>query len=375
MSALRPDSRNQNYMFAFDQLRLATISFNGALFSLTTSDVVCVFNDERIKQIKSLVDRIQLLFGDDPLFLSDEDGAAEFIRYYDLTRDFAIFRKLAKEMLAGTANPAPVGGAVESVVIDTARIGAVAAALTAADISDFVRQQTVYMIADGPAPVPMFDEIFVGIADLERTLAPGVRLAGNRWLFQHLTEILDLRVIDLFREAGGGGSARGGQRFAELMRAGGFSLNLNVGSVLTPGFKALDATLAETARKGVVIEFQKMDAFADIGRYFAARDHLHERGYRVALDGLSYLSLPFVDRAALGVDFLKVAWTPEMERGADGGGLERMRALVDRAEPARVILCRCDSPQAIECGRRLGISLFQGWEPTAMATGQPRRSA
>jgi hypothetical protein len=373
MSALRPDNRSQNYMFALDLLRGAANAFHGALFNLMNSDIIGIFNDERIRSIKSTVGRVRMLFGDDPLFLTDETGAVEFIHYYDLTGSFPAFRRLVRDL---ASNPEPAVGTSTStedaVPLFAMRIGV---ALASAEVENYVRRQTVFSVVDGPVPAPVFDEIYVSIDDFERALAPGARLAANRWLFQHMTEILDLRVLRLFRKSITGDASTTTQRFAELMRTGAFSLNLNVGSVLTPEFKAFDAVLSADARQSVIIEVQKIDAFADVGRFFVARDHLHERGYRVALDGLNYLSLPLVDRSAMGVDFLKVAWTPEMERGADGGGLERMRALVDRAEPARVILCRCDSLQAIECGRRLGLSLFQGWEPTAMATGQPRRSA
>src|SRR3546814_5875753 len=82
--------------------------------------------------------------------------------------------------------------------------------------------------------------------------------------------------------------------------ASSFSINLNVGTILSPPFLNFDSSLKAIARGTVVIELQKIDIFGDMGAYMFARDFMRERGYRICLDGLNHLTLQFIDRERLG---------------------------------------------------------------------------
>jgi len=378
-SWLAAESRHQNLMFAMDQVRLLATGYNGVMYGLQTGDLVCVFRDARIVEIKKKLDNIQLLFRDDPLFLLEDGNQAAFIAYYNLSRDFAEFEALAKHLL-GQARDGSLRNAApaERAPLDSSNIGQAAAALGTAELAQLVRRQTVYLVANGAAPLPVFDEIFVSIADLEQRVVPGVRLAADRWLFQHLTRILDRKMIELLR-AGQQAAPSDADDESPALRAirnGGCSLNFNVSSVLSPEFQAFDAALPMELRRAIVLEFQKIDAFADLGSFLYARDYLHDRGFRVALDGVSHLSLPFVDRAGLGIDLVKLMWVPDMAAGLAAIGRNTLREVIERTGADRVILCRCDSAQAIECGQSLGLLLFQGWHLDKLsAAPSARRSA
>lgn len=47
---------------------------------------------------------------------------------------------------------------------------------------------------------------------------------------------------------------------------------------------------------------------------------------------------------------------------------------VNKAERAKMILCRIDDPQAVEVGNSLGINLYQGRYIQRMLNAQPRRT-
>src|SRR3546814_14185496 len=78
-------------------------------------------------------------------------------------------------------------------------------------------------------------------------------------------------------------------------------LNINIASVLSQRFLEFDARLDKTRRNTIVIELQKVDIFADLARYLFTREFLLDRGYRICLDGLTALSLPFIDRQKLEI--------------------------------------------------------------------------
>src|SRR3546814_14315784 len=79
--------------------------------------------------------------------------------------------------------------------------------------------------------------------------------------------------------------------------ASSFSINLNVGTILSPPFLNFDSSLKAIARGTVVIELQKIDIFGDMGAYMFARDFLRERGYRICLAGMTH---PTLDRKSAG---------------------------------------------------------------------------
>jgi hypothetical protein len=81
--------------------------------------------------------------------------------------------------------------------------------------------------------------------------------------------------------------------------------------------------------------------------------------------------MPYIDREKLGCDLVKMFWSPEIAVSARPGLLQEVRDYIHAAGPARVILCRCDSEQALEVGRSFGISLFQGRHVEKLLREQP----
>jgi hypothetical protein len=109
-----------------------------------------------------------------------------------------------------------------------------------------------------------------------------------------------------------------------------------------------------------MIEVQLLDLAADMGDFLLARDFLHARGHKLCLDGVTPMNAGLLDIGRLGVDMVKVLWSPEM---ADAAMLQRrgeIAGLVRRIGEARVILCRCGDAVAVESGHALGVNLFQG---------------
>lgn len=72
----------------------------------------------------------------------------------------------------------------------------VSKALQNTDFSNMIRRQSVCIILEDAQPQPLFEEVFVSIADLGESILPGVSLTATPWLFQDLTETLDKRVLN-----------------------------------------------------------------------------------------------------------------------------------------------------------------------------------
>jgi hypothetical protein len=379
LSKLGPRSRNENLVFALDMFRSLVSQFSGRVFMLRNADVICVLKDSRIAEIKAGLRRIQMLFHDDPLFHLEQDAESKFSTTYNLNDSLEQFQAVAEALAndAGTKPQSPSAPSAperrpefDAVPLDLGRLAAVIDSVATLDLSRLLRHQPACLITDDRVIVPVFEEVYTSIPDLERSLGPNLRLTADRWLFQHMTKALDRRTLQMLTQKSATDSTADHGIMplrTRLLGTGNFSINLNVASVLSPEFQAFDASIGSTIRGTVVLEFHKIDVFADLGSYLYVRDFARKRGYRICLDGLSHLSLPFMDRADLGLDLMKIYWTADMPDDR-----LHIRKLVEHAGEHRVILCRCDTEQAIEYGRSIGISLFQGKQVDTMMGGQAK---
>jgi EAL domain-containing protein (putative c-di-GMP-specific phosphodiesterase class I) len=215
-------------------------------------------------------------------------------------------------------------------------------------IGELMREQPAVIVgADGTEDI-LFQEQFVSISDLQRRLAPGFNLVSNPWLFQHLTETIDKRVLAAMARAGLGDDS------------GPISVNLNVKSVLSKDFQRFDDALTQHSGK-IVIEMQQIDVFSDVENFTLARNWLRDRGYRVLLDGLNPLALQYFNPGLLDADFYKVAWGTEFVEAETTEIHTETGALVEKVGPERFILGRTDSEEAMSWALTLGVRRFQGF--------------
>ena len=91
------------------------------------------------------------------------------------------------------------------------------------------------------------------------------------------------------------------------------------------------------------------------------RAPLRQAGWGIAVRGLDAAALALLSPEALPADLLLLRWSAEL---AGRGGLAALR----RTDPARLVLTRCDGPEALEWGLSLGIARYEGpWIDALMA--------
>ena len=205
-----------------------------------------------------------------------------------------------------------------------------------------------------------FDEVFVSIADLRDMLLPDVDLTANPWLFLHLTETLDKRVLASVSQHDDGSLNSN------------FSMNLNVSTILSDEFLTFDENINPSMRSSIVLELQLVDIFSDIKAFILAKTFAQYRGYKICIDGITVDKLKYIDREQLNGDLLKIIWHPSfMDMIREDS---HFTDYVNRAERAKMILCRVDDPQAVEIGNSLGINLYQGRYIQRILTAQPKKT-
>lgn len=349
--------------------------FDGQLFQLGNNDIVVVTKGASVSEIDQVVLKLRFLFSEDPLV----EGSAEspertFCTWYELSREYQRFLEMAHEMLArrqaaiarDLARQAQAhlgqGGPVYEAPkqpLDPIRLAKLEQGLGSMDLTTMVRRQPVCAVLPGMPPTPVFHEIFVAIAELTKRLMPDVDLAADRWLFQRLTQTLDHRVLSVLADL-------------EAQERLSGSLNLNIATALSPQFQAFEKRLRSAVQKTMVAEFQVVDVFGDVGTFIFARDYLRDRGWRICLDGLNYLTFPLLAKAELGFDLYKVVWSPELDGELQEQRRRKFQQAVEAVGADKVVLCRCDAQRAIEFGQSIGIRLFQGRLLDAMLEVAPK---
>lgn len=276
------------------------------------------------------------------------------VELYELPRDL---RKLAATlpeaaMPAARSEGREADGAGFGTFLDVER------ALQGADISSFVREQPVCSFAEPARPHPVFSELWVSLAELERRL--GVRVRDDPHLLREVTDLTDVRMLrHLLQDR-----SRSRRRF---------SVNLHVATVLHPVFLEHADGMAADFRRDLIVELPGVEAGAAPERAVAAVDRLRDLGMRAAFDLVPPAGAAAFEVAGIEVDFIKITW-PGKRAQAEATSAALGRAL-ERWGAQRLVLCRCDDEAAVAAGLAAGVLLLQGRGVSSMLDHPGRAGA
>ncbi len=333
----------------------------GSIFLCKNSDVVVVYHGEDRILLEKAIFQLRYLFIDDPL-AANEDGTEneEFCSMWDLGfqwRPFhsmcqerleslnRVFKARDKEIIAENRKERPA-----SQSLDPEGLVEVIKKLRNVELSLAMRSQPICANSSGRDMRPIFTENYISIAHLGKLLGVDYNLLSDRHLFKYITTHLDKFVLETI------------DRRPNLYLSKPISLNLNVDTLLSSNFAEFSRTIGKAA-KSVILEINISDVFADMNMFNVARETAQAQGYRICLDGMTSVSFTQVDRESLGFDLAKLYWNADMEGDLNTPENRKLAVAVQKCGPNRMILCRCDSYHAIDYGKALGISLFQGRYP------------
>lgn len=336
------------------------VAHQGGIYVCFDSTIILLCRNITKSQLDKSIFQLRYLFMDDPLaYDSGGDENPEFCRIFDLGVQYAEFYQFCRKKLSQNIRVEQSSGGGQRAAAEAfqqhpartftpARLAHVEHDLNKADLTRVFRRQPICAVTAEYDIRRIFDEYYIHISHLRQMLRTEADFLANRTLFRYLTQLLDDCMLDMLISAPG--------RYFETP----VSLNFNVETILSKKFRDFDTIIKPSLKVSLVIEIQIGDVFSDIAAFVTARNLLQKLGYRVCIDGLTSLAITLIERERLGFDFAKLQWNAEIE--SDIGAEENytvMRA-VKNCGPNRVILCRCDTRQAVNYGQALGINLFQG---------------
>lgn len=339
LSSLNPANRSLNQvqmtLNAVNNMVIKTQSF---LFVLSNNDIVIVGHDLPSQSINDVSSSVCRIFQSDSFVASHPN---DFVKVYPLGRDFDIvmdYAKKSENLLYQTQQTKKM-----EIPLAPEHLDAILRNIQGFNILKIIRRQEAIQITPQGKLSSLFLEYFTSMADLKKAIAPDVNVLSNRWLFQHLSETLDKRMLGIFKEL-----------FAHTPKN--ISLNLNIATIFTPAFEQFLAEMPE--QMSIIVEVQLMDIIQNTHNYIIARDLLHEAGHQILIDGLHPISFEFMDMTILDSDFMKLNWSAALTKDIESQKLtERLKGI----DPERLILMRCEDETSLAWGLTHKISRFQGY--------------
>jgi hypothetical protein len=337
----------------------------GGVFVLDDFSIYLLIKDATESQLSKVTFQLRYLFADDPLAYDMEgDENPEFCEVYDLSAGYEEFLDLVRRRIIKRVQqrrkgekdtPAPkkkkAAAASKSGQVrplTPSRLSTIEKELVTADLSRVMRRQPVCAAVPNMMIRRVFDEFYINITHLRQLVDPNTDLLSDRWLFKYLTKLLDERMLEML--------GKNAKRHIDRP----ISLNLNIESLLSESFQRFDEAIKPSMKVSIVIEIQIADIFSDMAAFKVAREMVQKLGYRVCLDGVTNLSFTQIDREKLGFDLAKLQWNADLDSELKTRENKQLAEAVKKCGPNRIILCRCDSREAVDYGQALGISLFQG---------------
>ena len=285
-------------------------------------------------------------------FKNVHGGKGEFYTLFDLAYEFPKIMAWA-ETVAGvtevTSGGANGGGEAQAAkgAVDLIDLRRIKDEMQRVNMASIMFNQPVYNIKEHGKAKMMWEEMYISVPMLEKTFCPGMSLTSRRWLFNDLTEELDSIVLRLLANP---------QERGQKKR---LSINVNLSSLASTKFVTFDAELPMDLRQGVVLEINKTDLFENMRLFCELAPFLQRRGYKILLDGLSFLNVAALDFEGIQCDFAKVFWSADLAT-QDPEMAARVRGKLNHRITPLLVMGRCDTAESLRFAKEMGIVLVQG---------------
>lgn len=208
---------------------------------------------------------------------------------------------------------------------------------------ELLRSQPICRFDNGEIVDVVAHEVYSSIADLQKRFSTSIDMVAHYLLRHHLTHNLgQLLLNDL-------------QSGRLIGQAGQVFVNLQIATLSSAAFRGFDEAIGDL-RQRVVLEFDVTDLLAHIADFRSLAIPLRERGYGIALAGMSLVALEEVEVERLPLSALKLVWQSDAVLGAKA--VKRLE--VFKANGGMAVLGRADRKTAMTWGAEQGISHFQG---------------
>jgi hypothetical protein len=292
-------AKHHHQRLARDAIAGLALADRAQHFELSRGRVAVVWRQRGGCELETALAALDHLLADLPPDQAFPPG--QLVTLYDLPEQAAWLM----DEIADPASPATHEPPKATLPMDLAVLGRLEHTLAHAEISRFVRWRPILRLEGGVA-APAWQERYLASHEIAANLCPDRAIKGDPWLFRRLTRSFDRRMLSILT---------GPQ---ELRDSGPFALNLNLATILAAEFLRFDAALPIALRGAVTLNLLAADILADPDSFTFARDFVRLRGYKLLLRQASSALLSLFDVGAAALDYVHVAYTPELAANPEG---------------------------------------------------------
>jgi len=362
LARLRPPApRPHHIRVARALLQDAAGRHGGQVFPLRNGDLVllCADPDPHGREPASPTSPHGLQSAFARLFGADAPEAEALTSVWRLETEGEALRAYAAARAADThATPLPVA---EEGSATPQALAALEQALLDAELPELLGQQTAIHLTEGRGlPLvarltPLFRELTISLTALQARQDSAEAIA-DPFLFRTFAARLDARMLDYLHED----LASGGKFTRPALKQGlPIHLNLTLEHLVSPGFARL-SQLARRAGAKFGVEVTLMEAVADPDLFDYASSLLDMAGFALIIDGLDHSGLLLSHSGGLRPALVKLIWSPRLA-DAPPAQQAQIDAAIKRLGPARILLARAETEEALVWGQSRGISRYQGY--------------
>lgn len=217
------------------------------------------------------------------------------------------------------------------------------------DMYNLIDDQNICVVVSGATPQIVFTKKYISLKEVNNSILPGYNIAGDKWLFQRLTETFDTKLMQALITY---------ESFPDNV----LSINMNISSISTKTFDRFVAKQKKLSEHPLIIELTLFDIMSDLTAYYEAQKKLDSLGCKICICKMDIQSLYVLNRDLINVDFLKIRWKKNYINSVSKEDKTRIAEAIQSQGKMRVVLSDCDSKQAIQFGNDLGIVMYQGFE-------------
>lgn len=373
--------------------------FEGQMFTLGNTDVLCVLSGARIADLDEAVLKIRYMVRDDENLMALEEASEDdiFCRWFDIEENYEDFLDFTRRRFetgedeldltpkntgaaaadgsgdddAATLTSLSKAKSTDDTILMSVRPGVVYKPITApgrrgsqrdlsiadldkllkaiktADLEPYLQRREVRLIAGSLEPRPVLTERFVPTSAVQDALMPDCRPFVDPLLSRRLREVIDARTLVAIAEIDDSGALA-------------TSLKTSVHTISTKEFQEFDRRCAPSGGHRIVLEFSLIDILLDVVAYLNIRAELRTKGYRVMISDMDPFAFISINREELPADFEKVRWVKDFEDYRHAKPQEMFRKVIEETGNHRVILSSCNDQSAFDFGQAAGINLFSG---------------
>ncbi len=220
------------------------------------------------------------------------------------------------------------------------------------DIRDYGHIQCIYRDESAAGKTgatvwtPVIEEYFVSFESLRRERFPKLEFRRSEHLFLDLCAHLDQKLLGALTIS------------YDIIAGRMVNLNLSIGTVMSALFAQFVRRVPPSARQMIGFKLHCGDMLQDFSLTLSAIDVLRREGFRIVLDDITPDMAGYIRLNKFDVDLIKINVAKDR---ADQMFNPIVRKSLENLPLEKLVFFHCDNENALQSGRSLGVTQFQGW--------------